>query len=128
MAQGTTKLYGLNDAIRAAAEWCVAVADYYRVPVTVTSGYRSLQEQARLRDNFERCVASGRYGQGPDCLYPANRPGDSAHNFGLAFDSVTDDPALMPWWMAVRRYAGFDVRDSDPPHAEYPGWRQALGG
>lgn len=126
MAEGSYRLAQLDPAIRPAAEWAVKVAEYYGVPVTITSGYRSLDAQARLRENFERCVASGRYGQGPDCLYPANRPGDSAHNYRLAFDSVVPEP-YMGWWMQVRRYAGFDVRESDPPHAEYPNWRTALG-
>ena len=122
MASGRTKLLGLHPEVKAAAEWAIAWADYYGVPVTITSGARSMAEQATLRRNYERCVSSGRFGQGPDCLYPANRPGESAHNFGLAFDSVV--PAeLMPWWLEVRRLAGFHVLPEDLPHAEVPGWR-----
>lgn len=125
MAAGRHKLLGLDPAIKAAAEWTLEVADFYNVPATVTSGRRTMDEQRALRRNFEQCVATGRFGQGPDCRFPANRPGDSAHNFGLAFDSVV--PAeLMSWWMMVRQLAGFDVRSSDPPHAEYPSWRDFV--
>lgn len=123
MSSGKTRLTGLNPAIRPAAEWCLKVADYYGVPVRVISGYRSLETQARLRQNYERCVASGRFPWADGCHYPANRPGESAHNFGLAWDSQTEDPRYMGWWTRVRELAGFKVLPQDPPHAEYPGWR-----
>lgn len=120
-----TRLSGLNPTVRQAAEWCLAVADYYRIPVTVTSGYRSLQEQGRLRTNYERCVASGRFGQGPDCRYPANKPGESAHNYGLAFDAVVP-PEYQEAWDYIRRYAGLRVLPNDRPHAEYPEWHRYV--
>jgi len=123
MASGRTKLLGLDRSIKPAAEWALDVADHYGIPVTVTSGVRSLQEQTRLRRNFEQCVATGRYPSPPDCLYPANRPGESAHNYGLAWDSVTS-PEWMPAWVWIRQYAGFKVLPQDQPHAEYPGWEQ----
>jgi len=125
MASGRTKLLTLDRSIKPAAEWALGWADHYGVPVTVTSGRRTMEEQARLRRNFEQCVATGRFGQGPDCRYPANRPGESAHNFGLAFDSIVSD-RYKPWWMMVRQMAGFDVRTSDEPHAEYPDWRRFV--
>lgn len=122
MATGRLKLVGLDPSIRPAAEWTLAVADYYGVPVDVISGFRSIEAQRVLRQKYESCVAAGRFPSAPDCKYGANRPGESAHNFGLAFDSVVPD-RLMPWWAMVRRHAGFHVIDADPPHAEYPGWR-----
>lgn len=118
-------LAGLHPQVRAAAEWALGVADYYKVPVEVTSGYRSWAEQTRLRRNYEQCVATGRFPSGPDCLYPANRPGDSAHNWGLAFDSTVAD-WLQPWWTAVREAAGFRVLSNDVIHAEVPGWRSVV--
>lgn len=119
---GRTKLLALDPSIKPAAEWALGWADFYGVPVTIISGRRTMDEQRSLRRNFEQCVATGRFPSPPDCKFPANRPGDSAHNFGLAWDSVVPD-RYMPWWMHVRRLAGFEVRDSDAPHAEYPNWR-----
>lgn len=126
MASGRTKLLSLDPTIKAAAEWAIGWADFYGVPVTIVSGRRTLDEQRSLRKNFEQCVATGRFPSPPDCKFPANKPGDSAHNFGVAWDSVVPD-RYMRWWMHVRRLAGFDVRDSDPPHAEYPSWRDFFG-
>jgi len=125
MAAGRTRLLTLDRSIKPAAEWALGWADYYGVPVTVVSGRRSLDTQARLRRNFEQCVATGRFPSPPDCKFPANRPGESAHNFGLAFDSSVPD-RFMPWWMHVRRLAGFHVLDNDAPHAEHPNWRDFV--
>lgn len=122
---GRTRLHGLNPAVRAAADWTLAVADYYGVPVQVTSGYRSWEEQARLRRNYERCLQTGRFGKEPGCMFPANRPGDSSHNWGLSFDS-TVPPEYQDWWDAVRRYAGFEVLPNDRIHAQVPNWRQYV--
>ena len=125
MASGRARLGGLDRSIKGAAEWALGWADFYGVPVSVTSGRRSMASQARLRRKFEACVAAGRFPSAPDCKFPANRPGDSAHNFGLAFDSVVPD-RFMPWWVHVRRLAGFRVPDGDLPHAELPNWRDFV--
>ena len=125
MAAGRAKLAGLHPQVREAAAWTLDVADYYGVPVTVVSGYRSRTEQLRLRRNYEQCLASGRFGKTPDCKYPANRPGFSAHEYGLAFDS-TVAPELWDWWKYVREYAGFHVLPNDLPHAEVPSWRDYV--
>lgn len=110
-------LAGLQDWVRPYAEWCLTVADFYGVPVTVTSTYRSWAEQAELRKRYEQ----GR------SRWPANRPGDSAHNYGLAWDS-TVDPAYQDWWDMVRRRAGFEVLSNDLIHAQVPGWREIVRG
>jgi RHS repeat-associated protein len=47
----------------------------YEVKIADQGGYRSFAEQARLRANYE---ATGQN--------QANRPGESAHNYGAAFD------------------------------------------
>lgn len=96
---------------------------------TVTSGYRDLDHQRQLRDLW---VKSGknphpvRYaGQ---TVYPANAPGDSAHNWGLAWDSDVPDQ-YMPLWRDVRRYVGWVLSEpagKDDVHAEWPGWRQLV--
>ncbi len=125
MASGRAKLLTLDPSIKAAAEWALGWADFYGVPVTVTSGRRTLEEQRSLRRNFEQCVEAGRFPSPPDCLFPANKPGESAHNFALAFDSVVPDE-YMSWWVHVRRLAGFEVFESDAPHAQYPNWRDFV--
>lgn len=119
---GKLKLLGLHPQVKAAAEWALAWADFYDVPITVTSGFRSWEEQAELRTNFERCVESGEFGRSARCAFPANAPGDSAHNWGLAWDSTTS-PQYQGWWNEVRRLAGFEVLSNDLIHAQVPGWR-----
>ena len=116
------RLAGLDPNVREAAEWALYWADYYGVPVTVTSGYRSWETQARLRRNYEACVASGEFGRTPGCRFPANRPGDSAHNWGWAWDSTVPDQ-YQDWWDYVRELAGFKVLANDRIHAEVPDWR-----
>lgn len=122
MAAGRLKLAGLDPTVRAYAEWCLAVADAYGIPVTVTSGFRSWADQERLYTNYQQCLATGQFGKTPDCQFPANAPGDSAHNFGWAWDSTVP----IEWqqaWTYIRRYAGFEVLDNDVVHAQVPNWR-----
>jgi len=122
-------LRGLNPDVRAAAEAALSWAGYYRIPVTVTSAARPWAQQAALRAQYEACLARGEKisPANPDarCRYPANEPGDSAHNYGLAWDSVVPEE----WWAAwtfLRRAAGFAVPDGDRVHAEVPSWRGYL--
>jgi len=122
---GRLKLLGLHPDVKRNAEWALGWADFYGVPVTVTSGFRSWQEQARLRRNYEQCLATGRMGQTPNCRFPANAPGDSAHNFGLAWDSTVPRWAQR-WWDHVRALAGFRVPPNDEVHAEVPNWRDFV--
>jgi len=112
---GKLKLTAVHPDVKRNAEWALGWADYYGLPVTVTSGFRSLEEQRRLRDRWERGLSP----------FPANRPGDSSHNFGLAWDSVVADWA-MPWWTHVRQLAGFEVPPGDVVHAQVPSWRQYV--
>lgn len=118
-------LGGLEPSVLDAARWAIDTATFYGVPVTVVSGFRTRAEQTRLRRNYEQCVLSGRFGRGPDCRYPANLPGFSAHEYGLAFDSTV--PArYQDWWTYVRQIAGFHVLPNDLPHAEVPNWRDYV--
>lgn len=81
---------------------------------TVTSTYRSIQDQQKLYD----ARASN--------PYPVNRPGDSAHNYGLAVDSWVPDGYWELWW-AVQRYVGFEVPGAtDRVHAQWPQWRELV--
>lgn len=97
------------------ADWCLAWADYYHVPVTVTSGQRSWELQERLYADY----LAGK------SRFPANPPGQSAHNYGLAWDSVTD-PKYQDWWDQLRAYAGFRIPPNDRIHAEVPNWRSFI--
>lgn len=111
------QLRGLHSALRPNAEWALAVANYYGVRPRVTSVYRSWHEQAELRERYEAGIHP----------YPVARPGTSAHNYGLAWDSVLPEPyASSPewqrWWEAVREAAGFNVPSNDDIHAELPNW------
>jgi D-alanyl-D-alanine carboxypeptidase len=102
-------------------------AHRYGIPVTVTSGYRSWAEQTKLRGQYERCLAAGEEiepgNPNPACRWPANEPGDSAHNYGLAWDSWVPKPYVW-YWAYLRRAAGFHVPEHDVIHAEVPNWRQ----
>ena len=60
------------------------------------------------------------------CKYPANQPGDSAHNYGLAWDSYVPEEE-MPLWVRIREYCGFAVPVNDEVHAELPDWREYIG-
>lgn len=94
-----------------------AMVDYFKqatgVEPVITSGYRSIEKQQQL------------YDQRSSNPYPVNRPGDSAHNYGLAFDSDVPDK-WMPTWIAFRRWVGFTVPDNDEVHTEVPNWRQYV--
>lgn len=105
----------LHPAVAAAARNALAWADYYGIDVTVTSGLRSCAEQRRLRERYEMGLSR----------WPANRPGDSAHQYGLAFDS-TVVPSRDPDWWAIRSWIGFHVPENDRIHAEVPAWRDLL--
>lgn len=115
------QLRGLNPQVRERAELVLQWANRFGVRPVVTSGFRSWHEQAELRRKF----VNG------ESQFPANIPGDSAHNFGLAFDSVLPDryrgnPLAEDWWQRVREFYGFGVPSNDTIHAEVPGWRRFV--
>ena len=58
------------------AKWILAVGKYYDGRLVVTSARRSSAKQAELRRRWEQGLSK----------IPANRPGTSLHEFGLAFD------------------------------------------
>jgi hypothetical protein len=118
-------LRGLHPHVRAWAEYAHTVARYYGVDPVVTSGFRSMGEQQYLRDRWEWCVATGRFQDGSTagCQHGANRPGESAHNYGLAWDAWAPAEHL-PTWHAIVRWAGFHVGSS--VHNEVRGWRNLI--
>ena len=113
------QLRGLHPEVRERAELALQWANQFGIRPWVTSGFRSFNEQAALRRRFEA----------GESRFPANRPGDSAHNFGFAWDSVLpqdlrDVPAFEVWWEAVREFYGFEVPPNDTIHAQVPQWRR----
>ena len=112
---GRLKLAGLNPQVRSRAALSLDWADFFRIPVTVTSGVRSWAEQAALRRRWESGLSQ----------FPANRPGDSSHQFGLAWDSIVS-AADQADWDLIRRWAGFEVLERDLPHAQVFRWRDFV--
>lgn len=106
----------MHPALRPAVDYTLQIAEAYGVPVTLTSLRRTCEQQAELRNNYLAGLSP----------YPANRPGDSGHQYGVAWDSVV--PAeYWPAWDFIRRAVGWKVHDHDRPHAELPEWRQYTG-
>lgn len=131
------QLAGLEPEVRERAQLALDWASYLKIPVTITSVTRSWANQTRLRSQYEACLARGEKvvpgNPNPACRYPANKPGDSAHNFGLAWDSWVPDGqwregySFWDAWIYLRRWAGFTVPDHDRIHAEVPSWRNFAG-
>jgi len=111
--------------LRPYAEYALALAHANGLKPVVTSVTRTFTEQQGLRSNFERCVARGAFPSPPNCRWPANRPGDSAHNYGLAWDSWVPAPQV-PLWRAIREWVGWEVPSNDIIHAQVPQWRRFV--
>lgn len=94
------------------ARWILEAGRVYDGRLVVTSARRSSAKQAKLRAAWER----------GESKIPANRPGTSLHEFGLAFDLArlgidpfADDllPWLGGWW---EYYGGKWGGARDPVH------------
>jgi len=128
---GGTALAGLHAALRPFANYALEVAEFNGILVSVTSVYRSVEEQRRLYTNYQRCRRLGLAGRdirltpGMSCAWPANPPGDSAHNYAFAWDSVVA-PEHQEAWDYIRREIGWEVPSTDVIHAELPNWRDYV--
>jgi len=109
-------LRGLDPQVRQQAEDAFKLARDYDMTPVVTSVRRSWAEQLRLRESWER----------GESKFPANKPGDSAHQYGLAFDSWVPD-YQMACWVQIRQSVGLRVPAGDLIHAERPEWRSTTG-
>ena len=124
-------LRGLHADLKPYAQYAYDLARYYGLTPQVTSVYRGMAQQARLRSNWEECQARGLYpsdaslGYGLSCKWPANRAGDSGHNYGLAWDSWVP-PDQMADWVAIREWVGWTIPPNDQIHAELPDWRTYI--
>lgn len=96
---------GLQDWLQPYAKFLYDVAALNGLEPRITSVFRSAERQRVLRERWER---------GESNLYAA-KPGESKHQYGLAFDMVTRDNAVLgnlwkrmggKWW------------ESDYPHFE----------
>jgi len=108
-------LRGLEPDVRELAECAFTIAHQYGLTPVVTSTFRSWAEQLVLRNKWEAGLSA----------FPANEPGQSAHEYGLAFDSWVPD-AEMGLWAEIRRTVGLRVPEGDLIHAERPEWRSSL--
>jgi len=109
-------LKGLESGVRTQAECAFKIAGEFGIVPVVTSIVRGWAEQQRLREAWER----------GESQFPANRPGDSAHQYGLAFDSWVPDEQ-MACWVEIRENVGLRVPAGDLIHAERPEWRSTPG-
>lgn len=116
---------GLWPPFVAALEYLSAYLDYYGLAATVTSGYRSNQEQAALysQGRTPEEVANRVHKHGTGGSVTDAPPGYSAHNYGLAIDIDSDDLADV---MAVAKAMGFGTVSWDPDHLEWPSWQSLV--
>ena len=115
------QLRGLEPEVRQRAQLTLDWAARFGIRPIVTSGYRSWHKQNEL---YQRFLAG-------KSRFPANPPGQSAHNFRLAWDSVlpaeiSELAGAQEWWNSVREAAGFRVPSNDEIHAAVPNWRSFV--
>lgn len=115
MALRNADLGQLPPWVESWARCAIEAAEHCGIPVEVTSTLRSCEEQQRLYERYEIGLSR----------YPVARPGQSAHQYGLAWDSTVPE-GLMPTWRAIRVAAGWHVPLGDIVHAEVPGWRSLV--
>jgi len=107
-----TSFRGLQPFMQPYAEWLLSVAPYAGARTArVTSVLRSRAQQQLLYRNW----LDGR------SSFPAAPPGRSKHEYGLAFDMVTEPfsalHTLGGWWIR----AGGEWSKTDPIHFAAPG-------
>jgi len=96
---------GLQMWLRPYAQYLYDTCNQYGQRPRVTSVYRSPAKQRILYERYIRGESS----------LPAAPPGKSKHQFGLAFDMVTEDPdAVGAFWKQM----GGKWWASDPVHFE----------
>lgn len=127
MALGSQSLGGLHPTVRLHAEYALAYARHFGIPVRVTSGRRSTEQQRVLYQQYRACVDRGTFGTDKCATrWPANPPGTSSHEYGLAWDSVVENPQHQAAWNYIRAALGFEVPRNDVIHAQVPDWRRYI--
>lgn len=126
MISGTHRLTGLHPGFREYIDWLLDICSHYGVPVTITSGYRSIADQERVCAELRaRAAREGK----PASAYPCATPGLSAHQWGLAVDLMGGRSFNSPehkWVIELGVAMGLRTVANDPPHLEHPQWRQIL--
>ena len=90
--------------------------DAHGISTRVTSGKRSYRRQKELHELYLA-------GRGA----PANRPGTSAHEFGMAADITPDRNSDYVHLHGVWRWLGLAVPyPREPWHVEVPNWKRYL--
>lgn len=107
-----SSLKGLRPFLQPYAEWLVSAAPSAGVrSLRITSVLRSRAQQRALYANW----LAGR------SRFPAAPPGRSKHEYGLAFDMVTEPysalTTLGSWWKQL----GGEWSETDPIHFAAPG-------
>jgi hypothetical protein len=103
---------GLAPQLVPFAEEAMRRAQRANIRPRVTSVRRNWGEQEELYANYQRGLSP----------FPANPPGESPHQYGVAWDSVV--PAHdQPVWDQIRASVGWKLYPHDPVHAELPNWR-----
>lgn len=104
---------GLEPSLVPYAEACFRMAQRLNIRPQLTSVRRNWGEQEELYANYRRGLSK----------FPANPPGESPHQYGVAWDSSV--PAVdQPMWDRIRAYYGWKLYPHDPVHAEFPNWRE----
>lgn len=108
----STSLKALQPFLQPYAEWLLSAAPYAGArTVRITSVRRSRAQQQQLWENWQ----AGR------SEFPAAPPGRSKHEYGLAFDMVTEPRSALRtlggWW----RQVGGEWSPTDEIHFAAPG-------
>lgn len=103
---------GLEPALVPYAERALAMAARAGIQVKVTSTRRNWAQQEELYSRYRAGLSS----------LPANPPGESPHQWGVAWDSSVP-PHQQAAWDQIRAAIGWKLYPHDPVHAELPNWR-----
>jgi len=111
LAGNSTSLQSLHPSLLPYAKWLLSVAPSVGVrSLRITSVKRSRAQQVALYRDF----LAGR------SRYPVARPGTSKHEFGLAFDMVTEPYSALWQLGALWKKAGGFWSETDAIHFESP--------
>lgn len=103
----STSLSGLQPWLKPYAEWLVSRAGYAGArSVRITSVRRSRAQQSALYSNFLRGRSD----------YPVAPPGQSKHEYGLAWDMVTEPYSALHTLGALWTRRGGEWSPTDPIH------------
>jgi hypothetical protein len=118
----SASISALQPEMQAAARTLDAVVHNSGLQGRFTSTLRTHAEQQRLYDKYLR----------GESQFPAAPPGESAHEYGYAFDYVVSpweyQPDVGAYWESGWEYfeGGIWGGNADPVHFEWAGWRRYV--